>query len=167
MVSVGPVLQLLDALLHVVLVFEEGLDVLRLDREAHLFTGIALLDDLLLEHDLGLLDQLAVPSQTKGGGVLLAIDLVCVEREVGVVEVDGGDGGIALGAFGDLCGLRVVDEDGQATEDDGLDLEEVVHVDPDCLVSIDTCNDTKDNLHLYEVKPSPPPLITTENPQTA
>ena len=62
LVSVRPVLELLDGLLHVVLVLEEGLDVLGLDGEADFLAGIAFLDDLLLEHDLGLLVELAIPA---------------------------------------------------------------------------------------------------------
>jgi len=39
-----------------------------------------------------------------------------------------------LGAFGNFGGLGVVYEDGQAAQNDGLDFEEVVFVDPDCVV---------------------------------
>jgi hypothetical protein len=62
------------------------------------------------------------------------VDLICIERELGVVKVYGGKGGIALGALGDLGGLRVVYKDGEAAENDSLDFEKIVEVDPDCVV---------------------------------
>jgi hypothetical protein len=39
------------------------------------------------------------------------VDLGRIEREVGIVKVYGCYGRVALGSFGDLGGLRVVDED--------------------------------------------------------
>lgn len=58
--------------------------------------------------------------------------LLGVEAEFGVVEVDGCDGGVGLVALGYLGGLRVVNQDRQTAENDGLDFEEVVWVHPDC-----------------------------------
>jgi len=62
------------------------------------------------------------------------VDLVGIQRELRIVKVYGGEGRITLRAFGDLGGLGVVYEDGEAAEDNGLDFEEVVEVDPDCVV---------------------------------
>ena len=60
------------------------------------------------------------------------IDLIRVQRELRVVKVYRGQGRIALGAFGDFRGLRVIHKDGQSAEDNSLDFEEVLRVNPDC-----------------------------------
>jgi len=62
------------------------------------------------------------------------VDLVGIQRELWIVKVYGGEGRIALRAFGNFGGLGIVYKDGEAAEDDGLDFEEVVEVDPDCIV---------------------------------
>jgi hypothetical protein len=58
-------------------------------------------------------------------------DFLCVQREFGVVKVDGGDGRVWLIALSYLGSLRVVDEDGQTSKDDRLDFEEILGVNPD------------------------------------
>lgn len=54
-----------------------------------------------------------------------------VKLEFGVVEVDACDGGIGFCSGRDLGRLSIVDEDGEATQDDGFDFEEIVRMHPD------------------------------------
>jgi len=72
-----------------------------------------------------------VPSETEGVCRTSVRDLGVIQRKVGVVKVDGGDGRVSLASLCDLGGLGVVDEDGQTAEDNGLDLEQIIRVNPD------------------------------------
>ena len=58
-------------------------------------------------------------------------DLFAIEREFGVVKVDGSYCGIRFGAFSYFRALGVIYKDRKAAKDDGFDFEEVFGVYPD------------------------------------
>ena len=56
--------------------------------------------------------------------------LLGVKREFVIVEVDGGDSRVWLASLSDLRCLGVVYQDRQFSQDDRLDLEQIVRVNP-------------------------------------
>jgi hypothetical protein len=87
-------------------------------------------DGLVLDDQLRVGAELAVPPDAERRGFDLAANLLVVQGEVAVVKVQRVEGGVALGLDA-RGGLLAVDEDRQPAEDERLDLEQVILVDPD------------------------------------
>jgi hypothetical protein len=88
-------------------------------------------DGLVLYDQLRVSAQLAVPAHPQRRRLFLAADLLVVQGEIAVVEVQRVEGGVCR-RIDAIRRLLAVDEDGEAAEDERLDLEEVILVDPDC-----------------------------------
>jgi hypothetical protein len=56
---------------------------------------------------------------------------LAIKLELGVVKVDGGDGGIGLASIGDFGSLWIINENGETAKDDCFDFEEVIGMNPD------------------------------------
>ncbi|KUI58750.1 hypothetical protein VP1G_11034 [Cytospora mali] len=120
-------LHLRDSLLHLVLAINESLNIFGLDGELAFLAAASLVDDLLVEEDLGRRAQRAIPPKPKRRRLRLSPYLPLVQVKLGVIEVEGSQAGILMSVC--LLGRNLaVDKVGQTAQDEGLDLEKVVGI---------------------------------------